>query len=275
MISQQSGLEIVGFNGTPLVECGRALPIARRKSDRMCCVFEISNGMDKLQWCHEEMAQEFASEQRWTLFRRSLNVPQSCVNSAQDFTSQPMVVYTNQRLLDYADLPLRADLWNGEYLNWKQLEGLPDDVLATCGSSEAMESLLNHWGRGLLNRFDAMFHLGREHNYLFRIADFALCASLERSLRWKSYLRYTLVQTPEKVKRTFDTFISREFRDVTWDAFIQARAELSAVLQSGVTTPTACTPSATSSVASAMPKLRGIAAASAIDETEFCQHRAA
>jgi hypothetical protein len=31
-------LEIVGFNGAPSVECGRALAVARRKSDGVYCV---------------------------------------------------------------------------------------------------------------------------------------------------------------------------------------------------------------------------------------------
>jgi hypothetical protein len=31
-------LEIVGFNGSPVVECGRALAVARRKADEMHCV---------------------------------------------------------------------------------------------------------------------------------------------------------------------------------------------------------------------------------------------
>ena len=33
-------LEIVGFNGSPLVECGRALPVARRPSDSRYCILQ-------------------------------------------------------------------------------------------------------------------------------------------------------------------------------------------------------------------------------------------
>ena len=35
-------IEIVGFNGAPLVECGLSLPVARRKSDGAFCVLNLS-----------------------------------------------------------------------------------------------------------------------------------------------------------------------------------------------------------------------------------------
>lgn len=103
MNSWNSELEIVGFNGKPLVECGRALPVARRKADGKHCVIDLTNGPENLQWYPQEVADEFANEQRWTLFGLPLNLPKKCVDETQSLVQQPMVVYTNQKLLDNAD----------------------------------------------------------------------------------------------------------------------------------------------------------------------------
>ena len=179
-----------------------------------------------------------------------------------------MVVYTNQKLLDNADRQFLTHLWNQEYLIWKKLTNSHDDYQSTCGTSASIESLMNDWADGLLCRFDAMLRLGRDNDYLLRVADFALCAAIDRPLRWKAFLRYSLAQKPDKVERTFNTLISREFKDVPWDAFIESRHKLSDVLLSGLSTkivePVTVSFSISSTVATALPKVHGIAAATAI-----------
>ena len=41
-------IEVIGLNGSTLVECGTSLPIARRRGDGMICSFVI--GTMPLQW---------------------------------------------------------------------------------------------------------------------------------------------------------------------------------------------------------------------------------
>lgn len=266
MNSWNSELEIVGFNGRPLVDCGRALPVARRRSDKTHCVFDLTTGTESLHWHTESEAKHFASEKRWTLFRSPLNVPKGCVNESQPAAVQPMVVYTNQKLLDNADRQFLPESWQDEYLIWKKLEELPDDYQAACATSNTIASLMNHWAEGLLKRFDAMARIGRDHEYLFRIADFALCAANDRNKRWEAFLRYSIAQKPEKVQRNFVTIIGREFPNVTWEMFTECRGKLTDVLNTGLVTksdpPSMDIPSTSSSVATALPKVRGMAAES-------------
>ncbi len=54
-------LEIVGFNGSPLVECGRALPVVRRPSDGMYCVLQSLPTDSPQSWHTEEEAAAYAS----------------------------------------------------------------------------------------------------------------------------------------------------------------------------------------------------------------------
>ena len=259
-----SEVEIVGFNGRPLVECGRALPVARRKSDGNHCIVDLTTANESLHWHSEEEANHFAAETRWTMFRSPLNVPKRCMTNAQSTPVQPIVVYTNQKLLDNADRQFLPESWHDEYLIWKKLIELPDDVHATCATASAVTTLMNHWAEGLLRRFDAMLRIGRDHEYLLRIADFALCAANDRSQRWETFLRYSIAQKPDKVKRTFETIIGREFSSVTWEAFIESRGKLTDILNTGLVAPFAqpnnVIPSMSSSYATALTKVRGVAA---------------
>jgi hypothetical protein len=259
--------EIVGFNGRPLVDCGRALPIARRRVDGHHCVLDLTNGATDLHWHSQDEANEFLSEQRWTKFRSSLNVPNSCINQSQLPVTQPMVVYTNQKLLDNSDRQSLPEIRDGEHLVWKKLIGLSDDYQAACGAPTTITSLMNDWADGLLRRFDSMTRLGRDHDYLLRIADFALCAATERSKRWEAFLRYSIVQQPDKVQRTFESMIRREFVNTTWEDFMEYRRRLTDVLNTGLivrASDSATGSSASSGVATALPKVRGIATESPV-----------
>lgn len=262
-----SDIEIVGFNGRPLVECGRALPIAHRISDGTHAVLDLTVGVDRLHWYSEEEATAFAAEHRWTKFRTSAGIPKCCMDDHGMLLAQPIVAYTNQSLLDNADRPLRPESWCNDYLMWKKLENFHDEYQATCSSSETIASLMNYWAEGLLNRFDAMARLGRDSEYLCRIADFALCVANDRTMRWSAYLRYTLKLQPEKAQRTFETMIKHEFPGVTWDNFIGGRRKLSDSIHSSLqtnATPSQTATVSSSGIATALPKVRGIAAAIAV-----------
>jgi hypothetical protein len=75
-------LEIVGFNGAPLVECGRALPVAMRKSDGLYCVLELRSDTAPTAWHTKEEADAYAASRRWTQFREPVPIPRSCVSQS-------------------------------------------------------------------------------------------------------------------------------------------------------------------------------------------------
>ena len=81
-------------------------------------------------------------------------------------------------------------------------------------------------------------------------------------------MRYSIAQKPDKVQRTFETIIAREFSSVTWEVFMENRGKLTDVLNTGlvahVVEPSSVIPSTSSSIATALPKVRGIAAATPI-----------
>lgn len=218
---QASEIEIVGFNGEPLVECGRSLPIAKRKSDGWHCVLDLSRGTDAIIWHSDKEAASFAKARQWTELARSVPVPNTCIEtSTGTVTSQPMVIFENDVLLDVANRVPRPDLQAGQYLIWRTLKSASAGYFAACASGFAVEAILDDWAEGLLKRFDAMIGMSRDRADLKRIADFALCAARSRNLRWKSYVRYAATQEPDQLKRTFERFVLPEFPQVTWDGFI-------------------------------------------------------
>ncbi len=228
-----SEIEIVGFNGAPLVECGRSLPIAKRKSDGWHCVLDLSRGVAALVWHSQKEAVSFAEARQWTELVRPLSVPIACVESSTgSITSQPMVVFENEMLLDVANRVPRPDHHDGQYLMWQALNGADASSFAACASCPAVEAILDDWAEGLLKRFDAMIRISRDRADLKRIADFALCAAHSRDLRWKAYLRYAAAQEPDQVKRTFDRIFHAEFPMVSWDTFISELKILQAVWDS-------------------------------------------
>lgn len=253
-------LEIVGFNGAPLVECGRALPVARRKSDGLYCVLELRSDTAPTAWHTKEEADAYAASRRWTRFRLPVIVPRSCLNESEGMlVRQPMVVFADEAMLDTADRIPRPVVFGADYLFWRPVPGYPETLQATCGATETIEALLDDWSAGVLERFEAMYHQGRDRPYMKRIADFALSAARSRTLRWKSYLRYALVQEPDHVRRTFESFTQREFSDVTWEHFLKELKSLSDVLK--IVSIPARQPAAPSSLPTALPKIRGITAA--------------
>ena len=252
-------LEIVGFNGAPLVECGRALPVARRRADQKHCVLRVPRADEPLAWFSEAEAASHAQAKRWTMFDKWPNLPRSChPGTGPELTRQPMIVFVDEGLLDTADRVPRPDHWMNEYVIWCHLEGYPESFHAASLSAEAVEALLEDWATGLLDRFDAMFRIGQDRPYLKRISDFALCAARTRPSRWKAYLRYALSQEPDHIRRTFDTFTQRGFPNVSWEDFLKELECLGQVL-AAVPIPKP-EPAASSSRATAAPKVRGIAA---------------
>jgi hypothetical protein len=258
-------LEIVGFNGTPQqVECGRSLPVARRKSDGKHCVLSSVENSAMLSWHDGEEADAFAKERRWTRLLAPLSLPRSCFSESEGrLARQPMVVFAAQSFLDVAGAFAWPPTFRGEAFFWHRLEQDENLIQAACGSAEAVEALLDDWASRMKQRFDAMRRQNHDPASLKRVADFMLCAAKDRSLRWQAYLRYAMVQEPERVRRTFDTFTRHEFPAVPWQTYLDEIRDLSEVLQSLAAEQPH--PVAISSALNALSHVRGIATRQPID----------
>ena len=256
-----SEIEIVGFNGAPLVECGRSLPIAKRRSDGQHCVLDLSRGIDALVWHNSEDAAAFAKARQWTELVKPVAVPNACIDpTTGTITAQPMVIFEIDTLLDVANRVPRPDLRDGAYLMWRALKGAGADSFAACASGEVVEAILNDWADGLLQRFDAMIRVSQDRADLKRIADFALCAARSRDRRWKAFLSYAAVQDADRVKPTFDRFIHAEFPNVSWDDFLcELKTRRDVWASQPVFAPKSPAASGQSNVTT--PKLAGIASA--------------
>jgi len=248
-----SDLEIVGLNGVPSVECGRSLPVVRRRSDGMYSVLKTVADPAALSWHDEEDAAAFAESKRWTKLREPLPFPAACVSGEDGrLIRQPMIVHVATVLIAEAGLSARPDRYRGESPVWNPLEQQDDALRAACCSADNVEALLDEWGECLKERFDKAFPLNTEKASLKRITDYMLCAARSRTLRWQAYLRHALAQQPEGVEQTFKFFTKNEFPDVSWDRFLEEIKVLGKVL--------AGMPPATSSPPiTARAKLRDIA----------------
>jgi hypothetical protein len=226
-------LEIVGFNGAPSVECGRALAVARRRSDGMHCVLGSAQNNGLPAWYSEEEAAAFAKARRWTEFREPVLMPHSWAPGVDGRRAQPlMVVFAARTLLDTAGCETWPARHRGDLLWWRHLQQYDSSVQAAPGLAHNVEALLDEWAARLEKRYDAMYQSGSGQASLKRVADFMLCAARNRPLRWQAYLRFALAQEPERVRQTFDVFTRNEFPDVRWEAYLEEIKDLGAVLKS-------------------------------------------
>jgi len=174
-----------------------------------------------------------------------------------------MVVFAAQAFLEAAGRVAWPPMFRDEILRWRAVDAADDSVRATCARTETVEALLDDWAVSLKARFDANYHQGRDRMSLKRVADFMLCAARSRPLRWQAYLRFAIVQDPERVRQTFDAFTKNEFPDVPWGAYLDHIKSLGEVLSS---VPAAVPePAAPSSSALARGKLRGISRRQPLD----------
>jgi hypothetical protein len=225
-------LEIVGFNGAPSVECGRALPILRRASDGRYCVHE-SDTQAAAAWFSEEKASAFANAGRWTRFESPVPLARSNGAISNGQSTQPvMVIFAAQPVLDYAGRATWPVQVHGESLRWCRLLGRPESIRAACAPAKIVEALLDEWANCLQRRYDAMYGAGGEQDVLKRTADYMLCAAKTRAIRWQAYIRYALAQSPERVRPIFDTFTKSEFPDVPWQSYVDQMENLRHLLKS-------------------------------------------
>ncbi|MHB1561691.1 MAG: hypothetical protein ACYC61_29935 [Isosphaeraceae bacterium] len=261
--TQVDDVDIVGFNGPPLVECGRALPVVRRRSDGMHCVLDLARAGGALAWHDADEADDFVKAKRWTRFGEPLHLPSSCTGQSNGSLScQPMIVYATLPFLDTAGQVVWPVQFQGHGLTWLDLEGI-GEIRAACAPDATVHALLDDWAMGLKRRFDAMHQSGSEPASLKRVADFMLVAARSRPLRWQAYLRFAAFQEPERLQRTFAAFVRPEFPDATWQGYLDEIHSLLEVLRHVPVQAPQRAPAA--SMVSTRSKLHGIARRLPID----------
>ena len=139
-------------------------------------------------------------------------MPRFCISESDGRLSyQPMVVYAKQPFLDAAGQVAWPARFHDEDFYWRHMEHSDDSTEAACGSSAAVEALLDDWATLLKRRSDALHQQGHDAASLERMTDFMLCSAKNRSLRWQAYLRLAMVQEPQRVRQTFNAFVRHEF----------------------------------------------------------------
>jgi len=218
-------LEIVGFNGTPSVECGRAIPVARRKSTDAYFRLVLPPG-DVFPPTHSAAEIDaFVREGRLTLLTDPLPLrPALLATGAQRPPPQPLILWASRDLFDAlgGTRPERAD---GQPLTWRGVREADPPAWASCASQDAVVHLLDFWGRAALLKADGRLRDPDDQTWgaVRRLADVGLCAAVEGPLRYRLYVRYaaalSLSPEPERVRRTFDLLVHKEFPDSTWERF--------------------------------------------------------
>ncbi len=251
-------LDIVGLNGAPQIECGRALAVARRRSDGMHCVLGSGGEAATPSWYDEDEAAAFVAAGRWTRLCNPLPLPVSCVDASDGrIAREPMMVFASNSFLEAAGRNPWPATANGETLVWTCLERYDDSYRAASSSAQSVETLLDDWAKSLKECYDAIYREAGNRTSLKRVADFMLCAARSRSMRWQAYLRYAMAQDSERVRLVFDAFTKNEYPDVPWQSYLDAIRNLSDVLN---TVPALPSRSVSSSTAvSTRGKLAGIA----------------
>ena len=156
--TRENDLEIVGLNGAPRVECGRALAVARCRSDGLHCVLRSPGERAIPSWYDEDEAAAFAEAGRWTRLRKPLPLPGSCVDGSDGrVTRQPMMVFAADSFLEAVGRKTRPATADGEALVWTGLERYDDSYRAASSSAQSVETLLDDWAKSLKERYDAMY----------------------------------------------------------------------------------------------------------------------
>jgi len=224
---REHDLEIVGFSGAPRVECGCALAVAQRRTDRMYCVLGSAGDEAIPSWYGEDEAAAFAEAGRWTRSRKPVPIPRSCVDGSDGRISrQPMMVFAATSFLETAGRNTWPATVDGESLAWTGLERYDASYRAASSSAQSVETVLNGWAASLKEHYDAMYQGGGDRTSLKKVADYMLCAARSRSLRWQAYLRYAMAQDPERMRQAFDAFTKNEFPGVPWASYLDALKEL-------------------------------------------------
>jgi hypothetical protein len=210
-------LEVIGFNGTPRVECGRDLAIVHQLSSDH--YYRLDGSAPFVYHSAEEIA---AFEQQGRLTRFPHSIPLSQIAPFYRVgIRMAEVVWVRDSLLKQLGVS-DPQKYPGVLHNWQLLNS---SCRATCASGSGSRGLLNLWGRELLRQSDNFRTVAASDKWVEvkRLSDLGLCASIDPRLRFEHYRRYTAAQQmisgSAHARRTFDYLVKPEFKDVSWSNF--------------------------------------------------------
>ena len=222
-------VEVIGLNGATLVACGTSLPIVRRKSDGLICRLVVGTVP---QWLPESEFDRYLSEGRVSRLESAVPLLSSGGDGPPD---QPLVLFANTDVLKAAGVALPSD-WPGAADTWTTVLGEAVTTWATCLPGNLAKQWLNDWASRLRDKIDDALARPRTdvepgRSTLLQWADLGLCAATAKPLRWQLYLRYGAAMEPDRVRRTFDTFVQREFPKCSWEFYLKEMTDLTDVVR--------------------------------------------
>ena len=223
-------VEVIGLNGATLVACGTSLPIVRRLSDGLICRLVAGTVP---QWLAASEFDRYLAEGRVTRLESAIPLPSSDEAAQLD---QPLVLFANNDFLQAAGAALPSHQREVP-VQWTKVVGEAVSTSATCLRGSIAKRWLNDSASRLRDKIDRSIaepwtDAGTQKSTLLQWADLGLCAATEKPLRWQLYLRCGAAMQPDRVRRTFDTFVQREFPNCSWDFYLKEMTDLAGVIRS-------------------------------------------
>lgn len=217
--SQANPYTIIGMNGYPHVECGRARAIIREAESSQF----FKSGEHRREWPISTY-DDFVHTQRLT----PMEPPITFARTPALDISDTMVVYIARDLKSYLGATLDVEPFVD--LSWSRLACETDGLIATCLSSWTANLLLRRIASSLLEatsdllrRILANDAAQPSSNEAERVAHAALSAALVPSDRYSAFIRYGAVLrlSGDEIAclDLFDTFVAREFPRVRLEQF--------------------------------------------------------
>ena len=226
-LNSDENLKVIGLNGSTLVACGTSHPIVQR-NDHSFCRYIVP--AETHTWLPESLFDLYRKEGRVSRLASPLTLP------ANTNEVQPLAVFVNNDFINAAEIQLPQ--WSKDNkIEWTDVVGEAIKTKATCQPADVVHHWLNDWASKLCQKVDATIasthSLSNFRNEsLLNWTHMALCAATDKSLRWKLNLRFGAFMAPERVRRTFDTFIQHEFPQCTWELYLRDMKDLRDVIQS-------------------------------------------
>jgi hypothetical protein len=229
-VISDENLKVIGLNGSILVACGASHPLVQRK-DHSFCRYVVT--AQTRTWLPESLFDQYLAEGRVSRLASPLSLP---ANYNEGTPIQPLAVFVNNDFTAAAEIQLPQ--WSRDNkVEWTDVVGEAIPTKATCQPTDVAHQWLNDWALKLCQKIDvtiASKHSLSEFNndILLNWTHMALCAANDKSLRWKLHLRFGAFMAPERVRRTFDTFIQHEFPQCTWESYLHEMKNFRDVIQS-------------------------------------------
>ena len=228
-------LEIVGFDGSAVVECEAVLPVAKVKGEDQFFLLDAEYtdpaGMEVI----DTELVNFSSHSEIEALARAGHL----TLLPKPFPAFPnaVVAYVNREFLNIADvIPADSEKW----------QMLSEDLFVILDSAAAVEKLLDSWADRimdnatlLLERFLAIDDLATEDRQLCaqaeRFCELAICAASDGTLRARIHLRAGLAimfsEIPERLDNFYRASVQPEFGNWSWDGFQERVQRLADILK--------------------------------------------